>query len=115
MLRCSIEGRVRGPSAATGSDRLGEFVERGRDSKMLVPGVDAEFVVATPHVLNERVTTDHHRRRPVAFQSTHGAQPRFETAMVGLDPVVRVLLGVMHYIEQDLVDHPQQRSGPGRW
>jgi hypothetical protein len=33
--------------------------------------------------------------------------------MVGFDPVVGVLLGVMHYVEQDLVDHPQQRSSQG--
>ena len=30
--------------------------------------------------------------------------------MVGLNAVVGVLLGVMHDVEQDLVDHPQQRS-----
>ena len=62
---------------------------------MLGSGVDTEFVVAATQVLDERVTTDHHRRSPVAFESTYGARPRSETAMRG--------------VEQDLIDHPQQR------
>ena len=77
-----------GPDAVTGSDRFGELVERGRDSQVVGSGVDAEFVVAATQVLDEGVTADHHRRGPVAFESTHRTQPRFETAMVGLDPVV---------------------------
>jgi len=38
---------------------LGEFVERGLDSEVVVAGVGAEFVVAAPHVVDERVTAYH--------------------------------------------------------
>ncbi len=99
-----------GPNAVAGSDRFGEFVECGRDSQVVSAGVDAEFVVAATQVLNERVTTDHHRRRPVAFESPHRSQPGLEPAMVGLDAVVGVLLGVVECIEQQLVYYPQQRG-----
>ena len=37
------------------SDCLGEFVERGRDSEVVVSGVGAEFVMAAPDILDERV------------------------------------------------------------
>ena len=58
-------------------------------------GVDAEFVVAAPNVLHERVTADDHAGGVVAFEAAHRSEPRFEPAVVGFDPIVRVLLGVV--------------------
>ena len=46
------------------SDRDGQFIERCRESQVLVAGVDAEFVVAASNVLDERMTADHRRRGP---------------------------------------------------
>ena len=51
-----------------GSDRSGEFVERGSDPEVVVERIDAEFVVAASRVLHKRVTSDHHARRAVALQ-----------------------------------------------
>ena len=53
MARSDVRG------VRLGSDCLGEFVERGSDSEMVVSGVGAEFVVAAPHVLDERVPANH--------------------------------------------------------
>ena len=78
LLRCLVERRVGSPSVLGWSDHRSEFVERCRDSKTRVQGVDAEFVVTAAQVLDEGVTTDHHRRRRVAFESPHGPQSRLE-------------------------------------
>jgi hypothetical protein len=36
------------------------LIEGCREAEMFVAGFYAEFVVAAPQVLNERVATDHH-------------------------------------------------------
>jgi hypothetical protein len=41
---------------------------------MMVSRVGAEFVVAAPNVLHERVTTDDHAGGVVAFESAHRAK-----------------------------------------
>jgi hypothetical protein len=64
---------------------LGELAERRRDAPMSA-GVRREFVVANPKVLHEGVTAHDHLRRTVRLKTPHGLQPRFEPAMVGLDP-----------------------------
>ena len=71
-----------------------EFGERGRDSAML-PDVDAEFVVAAANVLHERETAHDHSGGTGAFESVHRSESGFEAAVVGFDPIVRVLLGVV--------------------
>jgi hypothetical protein len=43
-------------------------------------------------VLDERVPGGDYARGSVAFQSAHRSQPRFQSAMVGFDRVVRVAL-----------------------
>jgi len=75
-------------------DRAGEFGERVRHATMH-RCLDAEFVMAAPDVLHERVTTHDHPRGPIAFQSAHRSQAGLEAAVVAFDPVVRVLLRVM--------------------
>jgi hypothetical protein len=60
-----------------------------------VTGFDAEFVVASPQVLHERMPTNNDRGGRVGLQTAHWSQSCFESAVVVLDPVVRVLVGVV--------------------
>lgn len=89
------------------SDCSCEFVERG-SHRQSVAGVNAEFVVAASKVPHERVTPDHHRGGPVAFQAPHGSEPALEAAVVGFDPVVGVLRGVVVHASQQLDDGASQ-------
>ena len=73
---------------------FGEFGEPGRGATTRVL-IDAEFVVAAPEVLDERVTSDDHTGGAVLFQSARRSEPGFESTMISLDPVVRILVGVM--------------------
>jgi hypothetical protein len=59
------------------------------------PSVDPELVMATADVLYERVTADDYAGGPIVFEAAHRPQPRCAPTMVGFDPVVRVLLGVV--------------------
>jgi hypothetical protein len=65
-----------------GSDRSGEFSERGRDAPTR-PGFDAEFVVAVASVLHQSVTAHDHPGCVVALESAHRSEPGFEPAVVG--------------------------------
>jgi len=76
------------------SDGMDELVERRRDPEMTISGIDAEFVVPATQVLNEGMTSNDHPCRPVGPQSAHRAQPRLESAVIALDPVVGVLRSV---------------------
>ena len=53
-----------------GSDGFGEFVQC-RGYPQMIGGVRAEFVVASPNVLDERVASDHDRSGSVAFETSH--------------------------------------------
>ena len=86
-----IGSRETEAAVGVGSDGPGELEEGGRDAAMS-SGFDTEFVVTATNVLHERVTADDHASRVVAFESAHGPEPRLEPAVVGLDPVVRILL-----------------------
>jgi hypothetical protein len=85
------------------SDDVGEFGERGRDATAWV-GLDAEFVVPAAHVLHERVTAHDYPRAAIAFEAAHRTQPRFESTMVGLDPIVRVPLGIVKRAREELIN-----------
>jgi hypothetical protein len=76
------------------SDCSGEFGECDLDAPV-VAGVKPEFVVAAAKVLHQRVAAHNHSRGTVAFESAHRTEPGFEPAVVALDAVVRVLLGVV--------------------
>jgi hypothetical protein len=78
--------------------------ERGPDTPMSAR-VDAEFVVAAPNVLHERVASHDDACGVVAFEAAHRAQPRFESAVVAFDPVIRVLGAVVERGEYELIDH----------
>ena len=77
------------------SDHLDEMVERRREPEMTTSGIDADFVVPAPQVLNERMTSNDHGRGAVDLQSAHRPQSPLESVVVALDPVVRVLRGVV--------------------
>ena len=48
----------------------------------------------------------------VAFEPAHRCEPCFEPAMVGFDPIVRILLGVVERVRHELLDHRAQRRCP---
>ncbi len=75
---------------------------------MLAVRFHAEFVVTTSKILDERVTADDHRRGPISSQTAHRSQPRFEAAVVVLDPTIRILVGVMQRFGDQLIYNAQQ-------
>lgn len=80
--------RLSALGSVCGSDRFGEFVERCRDCQMFMAGFDAEFVVSSSQILDERVISDHNRRGLIGPQAAHRSQPCLETPVVVLYPVV---------------------------
>src|SRR5205823_1822976 len=94
--------------SVSGSDGASEFRERGRDATMW-SRIDAEFVVAAPNVLHERMAAHDDTGRALAFEAAHRSESRFQSAVIALDPVVRVLLRVMECRRDQLVDRSSQR------
>jgi hypothetical protein len=76
------------------SDRPRELGECGHKA-LVRAGLDAELVVASPQVLHERVTGHVRAGAAIGLESAHRPQLSFEPAVVGLDPIIRVPLGVM--------------------
>ena len=70
---------------------------------------DAELVVSASQVLYEHVTSNHDSRTSIAFESTHRPLERLQSAVITLDPVVRVLLGVVMHRWQEFLDHVRER------
>lgn len=64
----------------------------------MISGVGAEFVVASPDVLDERVASDDNGGGSVAFESAHWAKTCLQLTVIALDPIVRVRLGVVEGI-----------------
>jgi len=91
------------------SDRFGEFIEGSRHTSTHMACFDAEFTVAASKVLDERMTADHDRRSPVRSKTSHRPKPRFESTVIALDPVARVLGRVMEDIGEQVLDDVQQR------
>ncbi len=84
-------------------ERRCEFIERG--CKMEPgPGLGTEFVMMLSQVLDEGLSVDDHCGSAVAFQPTHRAESRLQSAMVGFDPVVGVLVGVVKHRRCEFVD-----------
>ena len=83
LLRCWIT--VRGPAGLAetrGSNHLRQLVE-GRCNCEPGQGVDSQFVVTSPQILDERVTSHDNAGGPVQFQSAHRSQPGLQATMVG--------------------------------
>ena len=84
---------------------------RSDDGRELVEGcaepvaggdVDGEFVVTAAQVLDKRVPGSQGPGGPVAFQSAHRPQS-FQSAVIGFDRVVRILLGDVQCRREKLV------------
>jgi hypothetical protein len=71
-----------------------------------------EFVVSSPQVLDEGVTSDHDAGCPVPFEASHRSEPGFEPSVASLDPVVGVLGGVVKCSRRKVRDHADQGVGP---
>jgi hypothetical protein len=68
--------------------------------------------VAASKVLHQRVATDDHAGRVVAFESPHRTEPGFEPAVVAFDTAVCVLLGVVERGGDHSFDRSPQRGRP---
>jgi CubicO group peptidase (beta-lactamase class C family) len=68
-------------------------------------GIDAEFVVVAPEVLDERVAGADHASGAELFQSAHRPQSGLEPTVIGFDGIVCVLLYDMARDGQQLIEH----------
>jgi hypothetical protein len=85
--------------------------------------IDGDLVAAPSNVLDESVTGGEDASRSELLESAHRAKPRFVSTMIGLNRVVRVLVGAMHRGRGQLVENPRvcsrsvrgpfDRDGPG--
>jgi hypothetical protein len=103
-----VRGVLR-PRRGLASGRQGQLVEGDRhppDHRFL----DRQLVMATPQVLDEAMAGEHDRGAAILLEPTHRTQPRPETAMVGLDVIVGVLIGAMPRRREQLA----QRGRGGR-
>jgi len=74
------------------------------------PGLGTEFVVMPSQVVDEGLSADDRCGSAVAFEPTHRAEWRLQSAVVGFDPVVGVLVGVVKRRRCGFVD-----GTPERW
>jgi hypothetical protein len=73
------------------SDGKGQLIE-GDSNTVSCRLIDGDVVVAAAEVLNESMSSGKDAGRPESLESAHRSKPGFEAAMIGLDPIVRVLL-----------------------
>ena|SRR5438309_10047719 len=93
------------------SDDQGQFGERlGEATPRRYVG--PEIVEAPAEVLDESVPGDDDLCGAVSLQSAHRAQPGFQTAVVGLDRVVRMDLRAVQRRWDDLVQDPRVGAVP---
>jgi hypothetical protein len=91
------------------SEAEGEFSERGSQPVPRI-GCGGDVVMPAAEVLHERVPARDGPGRGLSLQPEHRSEPGFKSAMIGLDSVVTVLLGVVALWElarPTLVDMPQ--------
>jgi hypothetical protein len=101
------QARADRPCCDRRSDREGQLIEGGSEGRSR-PGVDTKLVVHSAQILDERMTSRDPAGGPVSFQSAHWTEPGLQTAMVGLDPVMGLLICVMQYERQELDDRSSQ-------
>ena len=105
------------------SDHQGELVERDR----YAPGhrrLDRQLIVPSTKVLDQGMPGDHDPGAAVLLEPAHGTKSCLQPAVVALDPVVGVPLGVVprrreqllqdHRVGRRLIGHDLARHGPGR-
>src|SRR6266487_1986615 len=89
LLRLVGARRADRAMPAQGSDRRGQLVERDRHPaghRLL----DGEFVDAPSQVLDEAMPDDQDPGAAVLLEPAHRSQPRLETAVIALKPVVGI-------------------------
>jgi hypothetical protein len=94
----------------------GEFGERANNAPMGTR-INSEFVVASPQVLHQRVTAHDNSRRVVTLESTHRAEPGFESAPflpVGDDRRTVDLIGRIEIVRARDVGEDIDRPRTGR-
>ena len=93
------------------SDGKRQFVEG--DAKTF-PGrlIDSDLVVAPSDILDEGMTGGEDASRAESLEAAHRSKPGFESTMVRLDPVIRILLGGMESTRNQLVEDPRIRRCP---
>jgi hypothetical protein len=92
-------------------DGDGEF-GKGRRELSLRVGVDAEFVVAAPEILDERVAGANHAGGTQPFESAHRLHSDLEPSMIGFDGIVGVLLHDMACGGHQLIEHSRAGRCP---
>jgi hypothetical protein len=75
-------------------------------------GLDSQFVVAAPQVLDEGVPSDDDACRPVGLQPAHRPQSGLQPSVVAFASVVLLLAGVVERCRDQLVDHVRQGRCP---
>ena len=112
LLRCVGVGRAKpaavgGPVQMTRVSSVNAAATRRRGRASI-----AEFIVPSTHVLHERVAAHDHAGAAITLEATHRSQPRLEPPMVRLNPIVRVLLGVVERAREELLDDREECPGP---
>jgi hypothetical protein len=90
------------------SDDTSEFFERDDET---CSRSRAEFVVTSSNVLDECVAADDYAGGSVAFEASHRPKSSFESTVIALDPVVRILLGVVERVRDERLNRCLQRLG----
>jgi len=93
------------------TDGQRQLVERARQPKPRRE-LETEFVEAAAEVLNEGVSGDNDRGAAQPLQSPHRPQPRFQSTVIALDRIVRVLIGNMPCGRQQLIEHAKVSLSP---
>ena len=71
--------------------------------------VDAEFVMASSNVLHQRMSAHDDAGRAVTFQAAHRSEPGLEPAVIALDPIVRILVGVVERGRDQVIERGTER------
>jgi IS6 family transposase len=74
--------------------------------------IGSELEVASSDVLHEGVAADDDACGAVGLKAAHRSQPCFQPSVIALDPVVRVLVGVVDRVGHQLGDDVRQRGRP---
>jgi hypothetical protein len=69
--------------------------------------IDLNLVVTASDVLDESMTGGKDASRAVSLETTHRSKPQFQSARVGLQRVVRILLRDMRSARDGLVEDPR--------
>jgi hypothetical protein len=104
LLRCANLRHAEAPGVPAGQIAKASS-SKATTTRRFAGASTAKLVVASPDVLDEGVPGDHDPGVAVLLEPSHRSKPRLQAAMVGLDPVVRILFGAMPRCRQQLLQH----------